>query len=43
MKYRSENSGELPTIEKENIVGHKLLELWNKAELKTLTGVHQEI
>ena len=43
MKYRAENSGEFPTIEKENIVGHKLLELWNKAELKTLTGVHHEI
>lgn len=43
MKYRMVNAGEFPTIETENIVGHKLLELWNKAELKILTGVHQEI
>lgn len=43
MKYRRENAGEFPTIAIENIVGHKLIELWDKAGLKKLSGVHQEI
>lgn len=43
MEYRRKNAGEFPTIDTENIVGHKLIELWSKAELKELTGIHQEI
>ena len=43
MKYRRENAGEFPTATSENIVGHKLIELWYKAELKDLTGIHQKI
>lgn len=43
MKYRRENAGEFPTINDENIVGHKLIDLWSKAELKELTGIHKEI
>ena len=43
MKYRTENEGEFPTINNENIMGHKLIELWSKAELNELTGIHQEM
>ncbi len=43
MKYRRENSGEFPTINNENIMGHKIIELWSKAELSELTGIHKEI
>lgn len=43
MKYRRENEGEFPTITAEDIVGHKLIELWSKAGLKELTGIHQDI
>lgn len=43
MEYRRRNFGEFPTTNAENIVGHKLVELWSKAGLKELTGIHQEI
>lgn len=43
MEYRRVNAGEFPTINDENIVGHKLVELWSKAGLSELTGIHQEI
>lgn len=43
MEYRRKNAGEFPTIAEENIVGHKLVELWSKAGVNQLTGIHQEI
>lgn len=43
MKYRRENAGEFPTITEKNIKGHNLIELWSKAGLIELSGIHQEI
>ncbi|MCR4705925.1 MAG: hypothetical protein K5641_07665 [Lachnospiraceae bacterium] len=43
MRYRRENEGAFPTVNAENVVGHKLIELWRKAGIKELTGIHQKI